>query len=188
MLQIKANPSHMTFIQIFQGRVLVVPLYCGTDNFSVDTLGTVVSAAGASHTANVLKPLDNGKALAVPVAHAALPAAPLLPVTPEEPAKASSVTALLSSVDPPASRVVLSERIGPSRLINEDSSDDEIPWRIHKPSRTNWERYHKLSRSNWERIGPSATTARKSSVNRYPKQTARKSTFNRSMPIEQRYH
>ena len=163
----------MTFIQIFQGQVLIVPLYCGTDAYSVDTQGTVVSAVGATHTANVLKPFDNGRALAVPVARAAMPNAPLHPVTPEVHTTPSLVTPRPSPVDPPASGVVLSERIGLSRLINEDSSDDEIPWRIHKPSRTNWERYQKLSLSNWERIGPTATTARKSTVSRYPKQTAR---------------
>ena len=100
---------------------------------------------------------------ALPPSPPALPSA--LPHSP--PALPSALPLLPPAVRSP-SKVVLSERTGPTRLFDED--DDEVPPRIRK-----------RKRSTWERIGPSATTARKSTCVRYPKQTARKSTFNRAV-------
>ena len=188
MLRIQVNPHQSTLIQIFQGKVYVVPLYSRqTDGYSVDIRsGTCSTNADACDGATLLAVNCNTSMTTAPPTSVTFPSPQ--PVTQATLPATVTGTDTPSSVDPPAARVVLSEKTGPSRQIDEDSSDDEIPWRIHRPSRTNWERYHKLIRSNWERIGPSTTTARKSSVSRYPKQTARKSTFNRSIPIEQRYH
>ena len=164
----------------------VVPLYsCRTDGYSVDIRsGTFSTNTDASDGATLFSVNYNASMTAAPPAPASYPSSQLVArLTPA--AAALPGTATPSSVDPPAARVVLSEKTGPSRQIDEDTSDDEIPWRIHKPSRSNWERIHKQSRSNWERIGPSATMARKSTVNRYPKQTARKSIVaSRSQSID----
>ena len=188
MLRVRVNPLQTTIIQIFQGQVYVVPLYsCRTDGYSVDT---------RSGTCSTNSDASNGATLVAVNCNASTTTAPPTPVTSPSPQPATQATwsaavpgtGTPSSVDPPAARVVLSEKTGPSRQIEEDSSDDEIPWRIHRPSRTNRERTNKSSRSNWERIGSSTTAARKSTFNRHPRQTARKSTFNRSISIEQHYH
>ena len=188
MLRVRVNPYQTTIIQIFQGQVYLVPLYSRrTDGYSVDIRSSTLSTiADASDGATLLAVNCNASMTTAPPTSVTFPSPQ--PITQVTRSAAVTGTATPSSIDPPPARVVLSEKTGPSRQIDEDTSDDEIPWRIHKPSRTNWERIHKPSRSNWERIGPLTTTARKSTVSRYPKQTARKSTFNRSMPIEQRYH
>ena len=185
MLRVRVNPYQTTIIQIFQGQVYVVPLYSRrTDGYSVDIRsGTFSTNVDASDGATLLAVNCNASMTTAPPTSVTFPSPQ--PVTQSTRSAAVPGTATPSSVDHPAARVVFSEKTGPSRQIDEDLSDDEIPWRIHNPSRSNRKRIHKPSRSNWDRIGPLATTARKSPVNRYPKQTARKSTFNRSMPIEQ---
>ena len=146
-----------------------------TDGFLIDIRsGTVSTNADAIERVNVVIQLtvnDNALAITTPPAPATPSiASPQLLARVTTPSDISGTATPLSS-DPPALRVVLLEKTGPTRQISENTFDDEIPWRINKSRRL-----------NWERIGPSATTARKSTFNRYPKQTARKSTFKMSTP------
>ena len=133
-----------------------------TDGYLVDIRsGNVSTNADAIERVNIVIQLTT---TTTPPAPATPPIA--LPQLLARVTTPSDISGTPLSSDPPAPRVVLLEKTGPSRQINENSFNEGIPWRIHKPRH-----------SNWERIGPSATTARKSTFDRYPKQTARKSTF-----------
>ena len=168
MLRIRVAPMQMKFIQIAEGRVFVLPLYRRLVNGCEIDLGNAFVSPTVLEGANYAAPFETAVAYRVPFARPSPPAVPsALPPSPPAlpfalpPSPPAVLSALLPS--PPAVpsplKVVLSEHAGPTRRFDED--DDEVPPRIRK-----------RKRSNWERIGPSATTARKSTFVRYPKQTA----------------